>query len=503
MSRSFQSLAHLRPLPLDFDVCYRALCSRDARFDGQFFTAVTSTGIYCRPICPAPTPKAAHVRFYACAAAAEADGFRACRRCRPEASPGSPDWNIRADLVARTLRLIAKGIIDTEGVAGLAQRLAVSERHLHRELMAEVGVGPLALARTRRAQTARLLIDETNLALTEIAFASGFASLRQFNETMRATFGCPPSALRRRGRPENPGGGGLTVRLQYRPPFDAEALLAFLGQRALAGVEEVSAGRYRRTVALPRSTGIVELEPNRATQEIVMHLWLTDLRDVSLLVQRCRHLLDLDTEPTTIAGQLSADPLLASLVARRPGLRVPGTLNGFELAVRAIIGQHVSIAGARTLVGRLVQALGEPLPRPVDTLTHLFPAPERMAQANLQELGLTARRATALRALAEGVATGAIVLDRGADRTQTVTKLLAVPGIGSWTAAYIALRALGDPDAFPATDLGLHHALEQGGCTLSPCGLAARAEAWRPWRSYAVMHFWTSLTDQRETRLAS
>src|SRR6266568_4885240 len=307
MSRSFQSLAHLRPLPLDFDVCYRALCSRDARFDGQFFTAVTSTGIYCRPICPAPTPKAAHVRF----------------------------------------------------------------------------------------------------------FASGFASLRQFNETMRATFGCPPSALRRRGRPENPGGGGLTVRLQYRPPFDAEALLAFLGQRALAGVEEVSAGRYRRTVALPRSTGIVELEPNRATQEIVMHLWLTDLRDVSLLVQRCRHLLDLDAEPTTIAGQLSADPLLASLVARRPGLRVPGTLNGFELAVRAIIGQHVSIAGARTLVGRLVQALGEPLPRPVDTLTHLFPAPERMAQANLQALGLTARRATALRALAEGVATGAIVLDRG------------------------------------------------------------------------------------------
>src|SRR6266700_2212545 len=365
MSRSFQSLAHLRPLPLDFDVCYRALCSRDARFDGQFFTAVTSTGIYCRPICPAPTPKAAHVRFYACAAAAEADGFRACRRCRPEASPGSPDWNIRADLVARTLRLIAEGIIDTEGVA-------------------ELGVGPLALARTRRAQTARLLIDETNLTLTEIAFASGFASLRQFNETMRATFGCPPSALRRRGRPENPGGGGLTVRLQYRPPFDAEALLAFLGQRALAGVEEVSAGRYRRTVALPRSTGIVELEPNRATQEIVMHLWLTDLRDVSLLVQRCRHLLD-----------------------------------------------------------------------------------------------------------------------RGAERAQTVTKLLAVPGIGSWTAAYIALRALGDPDAFPATDLGLHHALEQGGCALSPCGLAARAEAWRPWRSYAVMHFWTSLTDQRETRLPS
>lgn len=267
MSRSSQSFAHLRPLSLDFEVCYRAVCSRDARFDGQFFTAVTSTGIYCRPICPAPTPKAAHVRFYSCAAAAAADGFRACRRCRPEASPGSPEWNIRADLVARALRLISEGIIDTEGVAGLAQRLAVSERHLHRELVAEVGVGPLALARTRRAQTARLLIDETDLALTEIAYASGFASLRQFNDTMLVAFGCPPSALRRRGWPEHPGGGGLTVRLQYRPPFDAEALLAFLAQRALAGVEEVGAGRYRRTVALPRSTGIVELECSPSTSQ--------------------------------------------------------------------------------------------------------------------------------------------------------------------------------------------------------------------------------------------
>jgi len=503
MTRASRSFAHWRPLPLDFEVCYRAVCSRDARFDGQFFTAVTSTSIYCRPSCPAPTPKAVHVRFYGSAAAAAADGFRACRRCRPEASPGSPEWNIRADLVARALRLISEGIIDTAGVAGLAQRLAVSERHLHRELMTEVGVGPLTLARTRRAQTARLLMDETDLPLTEIAFAAGFNSLRQFNETMLSTFGCPPTALRRRGRTEHLGGGGLTVRLQCRPPFDAEALLDFLGQRALPGVEEVGAGRYRRTVALPRSTGIVELEPNSAAQEIVVRLWLTDLRDVSLLVQRCRHLLDLDTEPTPIAGHLSADPLLAALVARRPGLRVPGTLNGFELAVRAILGQQVSIAGARTLVGRLVQALGDPLSRPVDTLTHLFPSPERVAQANLQVLGLTARRATALHVLAERVATGAIILDRGADREQTISQLLAVPGIGPWTAAYIAMRALGDPDAFPATDLGLHHALKRGGYALSPRGLAAQAEAWRPWRSYAVMHLWTSLTDQRETRLAS
>ncbi len=503
MPRSFQTLASLRPLQIDFDVCYRAVCSRDARFDGQFFTGVTSTGIYCRPICPAPTPKAEHVRFYSCASAAEADGFRACRRCRPEASPGSPDWNVRADLVARALRLIAEGIIDTDGVAGLAQRLAISERHLHRELTTEVGVGPLALARTRRAQTARLLIDETTLPLTEIAFAAGFASLRQFNETMLTVFGCPPSALRRRGHPENPGGGGLTVHLSYRPPFDAASLLTFLGQRALAGVEEVAAGRYRRSVALPRSTGVIELEPSPANNQIILRMWLSDLRDVGLLVQRCRQFLDLDSEPTTIAARLSAHPLLGLLVTRHPGLRVPGTLNGFELAVRAIIGQQVSVAGARTVVGRLVQALGEPLPRAVGALTHLFPTPERIAQADLQALGLTVRRAAALRALAEKVAAGVITLDHGADRAETMAHLLAVPGIGSWTASYIAMRALGDPDAFPATDLGLRHALERHGSALTQRQLLAEAEAWRPWRSYAVMHLWASLPDQTEAALAS
>ena len=503
MPRSFQTLASLRPLQIDFDVCYRAVCSRDARFDGQFFTAVTSTGIYCRPICPAPTPKAEHVRFYACAAAAEADGFRACRRCRPEASPGSPDWNVRADLVARALRLIAEGMVDTDGVAGLAQRLAISERHLHRELTTEVGVGPLALARTRRAQTARLLIDETALPLTEIAFAAGFASLRQFNETMLAVFGCPPSALRRRGHPENPGGGGLTVHLSYRPPFDTESLLAFLGQRALPGVEEVSAGRYRRSVALPRSTGIIELEPSQANHQVILRMWLTDLRDVGLLVQRCRQFLDLDTDPATIAAQLSAHPMLGPLVARHPGLRVPGTLNGFELAVRAIVGQQVSVAGARTMVGRLVQALGEPLPRANGSLTHLFPTPERIAQADLQALGFTIRRAAALRALAEKVASGDITLDHGADRAKTMAQLLDVPGIGSWTAAYISMRALGDPDAFPATDLGLRHALELHSSALTQRQLLAEAEAWRPWRSYAVMHLWASLPAPTEAALAS
>ena len=477
----------------DFELCYRALCSRDARFDGRFFTAVTTTGIYCRPICPAPTPYPQHVRFYPCAAAAEAAGFRACRRCHPEASPGSPDWNVRADLAARALRLIADGVVDADGVAGLARRLAVSERHLHRELVAEVGVGPLALARTRRAQTARMLIDQTDLSLTTIAFTAGFTSIRQFNETMQVAFGCTPSALRRRTLPENKGEGKLTLRLQYRPPFDAEALLAYFGRRAIPGVEEVIGGCYRRTIELPRSRGIIELEPVEKTKDIRLRLQLTDLSDLSMLVQRCRQLFDLDAVPTAIADTLAIDPLLSPLVAARPGLRVPGAMNGFELAVRAILGQQVSVAGARTLAGRLVTAIGEPLEKPMGTLTHLFPLPEAMMHASLQGLGLTNGRVSALQALARAVAEEDLLLDRDADRERTMTQLQRLPGIGPWTASYIAMRALGDPDAFPAADLGLRRAFEQQGIVADVRSIERRAEMWRPWRAYATQHLWVSL----------
>jgi AraC family transcriptional regulator of adaptative response / DNA-3-methyladenine glycosylase II len=477
----------------DFDLCYRALCSRDARFDGRFFTAVTSTGIYCRPICPAPTPYAHHVRFYSCAAAAEAAGFRACRRCHPEASPGSPDWNVRADLVARALRLIADGVVDTEGVAGLAQRLAVSSRHLHRELVAEVGVGPLALARSRRAQTARLLIDQTDLSLITIAFTAGFASIRQFNESMQATFGCAPSAFRRRTPKNGTGDGKLTLRLQYRPPFDVEALLTYFRRRALCGVEEVSNGRYRRTIVLPKSRGIIELEPLVETNYVLVHLQLNDLSDLSQLVQRCRQVFDLDADPAAINMVLAADPALAPLVNARPGLRVPGAINGFELAVRAIVGQQVSVAGARTLAGRIVTALGEPLAATDGTLTHLFPTAEVIAQAELSGLGITQSRVVALKALARSVAEGDLVLDHSADRAQTVERLQMLSGVGPWTAAYIAMRALGDPDALPATDLGLRRALEKHGLATDPRSIASQAEAWRPWRAYATHHLWASL----------
>ena len=480
-------------LSADFDLCYRAICSRDPRFDGRFFVAVTTTGIYCRPICPANTPHAPHVRFYASAAAAEAAGFRACRRCHPEASPGSPDWDVRADLVARALRLIADGIVDTEGVAGLAQRLCVSERHLHRELVAEVGAGPLALARTRRAQTARLLIDQTNLSLTTIAFTAGFASIRQFNESMQTAFGCAPSAFRRRTAPEHGGEGKLILRLQYRPPFDASALLAYLRQRALPGVEEVSEKSYRRTVVLPRSRGIMELEPLEKANAVLLRVQLDTLSDLSLLVQRCRQLCDLDAVPTAIVETLGADPMLASLVTTRPGLRVPGTINGFELAVRAILGQQVSVAGARTLAGRLVSTLGEALDLPHGMLTHFFPTPEAIAQADLQGLGLTQSRTATLQALARAVAEEGLVLERAADREQTIAQLHSIPGIGAWTAAYIAMRALGDPDAFPAADLGLRRAFEQQGIAADTRNVESRAEAWRPWRAYAAQHLWASL----------
>jgi AraC family transcriptional regulator, regulatory protein of adaptative response / DNA-3-methyladenine glycosylase II len=478
----------------DFDLCYRAICSRDSRFDGRFFVAVTTTGVYCRPICPAPTPHAPHVRFYSCAAAAEAAGFRACRRCHPEASPGSPDWNVRADLVTRALRLIADGIVDAEGIAGLALRLAVSERHLHRELVAEVGVGPLALARTRRAQTARLLIDQTDLSLTTIAFTAGFASIRQFNATMQAAFGCAPSAFRRRIPPENRGEGKLTLRLLYRPPFDAASLLAYLRQRALPGVEEVNAVCYRRTVVLPHSRGLIELEPCGKTNAVLLRVQLDSLNDLSMLVQRCRYLFDLDTVPATIAEVLGIDPLLAPLIAACPGLRIPGAINGFELAVRAILGQHVSVVGARTLAGRLVTTLGEPLEQAQGSLTHFFPSPEVIAQEDMQGLGLTRNRIAALQGLARAVSEEGMVLDRYADRDFTVTRLRQIPGVGPWTTSYIAMRALGDPDAFPVTDLGLCRAFEQQGVSADVRSIERRAEAWRPWRAYAAHYLWASLS---------
>ena len=497
-----------QPAGLDFDACYRALVARDARFDGRFFTAVTSTGIYCRPICPARTPMAKNVRFFRYAAAAQAAGFRPCRRCRPEASPDSPDWDVRGDLVGRALRLIADGLVDEHGVRGLASRLAVTERHLDRLFVDELGVGPLALARTRRVQFARRLLEETDAPITEVAFASGFGSVRQFNASVREAYGRPPRELRRSPSPAGPraGAAALVMRLTYRPPLDADALLGFLGPRAIPGVEAVGAahgGRYARTVRTASGEGTIELAPAENGPYVTLTLAADDgpvvdpgvgpgvERGVARVVARSRRLFDLDADPDAVAGVLTRDPVLAPLVRRRPGIRLPGAFEGFELAVRAVLGQQVSVAGATTLAGRLVVRLGKPLTRPAGTLTHLFPAAADLAESDLAGLGLPGARQRTLRALAAAVAGGGLVLDGSADVTETVERLTALPGIGPWTAAYVAMRALRDPDAFPERDLGLLRAFDRLGVP------ATRSGTWRPWRGYAAMHLWTSLTNEQ------
>lgn len=488
---------------LDFDACYRAIVARDTRFDGRFFTGVLSTGVYCRPVCPARTPLAKNVRFFRQAAAAQTAGFRPCRRCRPEASPDSPDWDVRGDLVGRGLRLIAEGVVDEYGVRGLASRLAVTDRHLSRLFVDELGAGPLTLARTRRVQLARRLLEESDMPVTEVAFASGFGSVRQFNASVQAAYGRPPRELRRA-----PGRGGsragaatLALRLSYRPPLDSGALLGFLGPRAVPGVEAVGDGRYARTVRTSSGEGVVELTPSGDGRYVTLTLSpfsapparsADDARGIARVVARSRRLLDLDADPDAVAGVLTRDPALAPLVRRRPGMRLPGAFDGFELAVRAVLGQQVSVAGATTLAGRLVARLGKPLTQPAGTLTHLFPTAADVAEADLSGLGLPGARQRTIRALASAVAGGELVLDGSAAVAETVERLTAVPGIGPWTAAYVAMRALRDPDAFPERDLGLLRALDRLGVP------AARADTWRPWRGYAAMYLWTSLTDSKE-----
>jgi AraC family transcriptional regulator of adaptative response / DNA-3-methyladenine glycosylase II len=475
-------VGHAGPVHEDPDRCYRAVRSRDARFDGRFVTAVRTTGIYCRPSCPAQTPKRENVLFFPHAAAAAAAGFRACKRCRPDAAPGSREWDVRGDLAARALRGIQSGVVDTEGVPGLARRLAVSERHLHRILVAEIGVGPLRLARTRRAQTARMLVEHTDLPLSTVAFSAGFASIRQFNDVMATEFGCPPSKLRRRPAGNGEATGTLTLRLPMRLPFAAGPLVAFLGARCVPGVEESSAGIYRRVV----DQGIVELQTDSTSEApyIVARIDVDDVRRVAPVVARCRRLLDLDADPAAVDEVLRADRMLRAAVAKVPGIRVPGAVDGFELAVRAVLGQQVSVAAARTLAGRLVERCGKPLTVARGALTHAFPDAAAVADADLDGLGLTGGRVRTLRALARAVADDGLVIDPIADRDDVRRRLLALPGIGPWTADYVAMRALGDPDAFPASDLVLARALGERG--------AARAEQWRPWRAYAAMHLWAN-----------
>ncbi|MDH6460903.1 AraC family transcriptional regulator of adaptative response / DNA-3-methyladenine glycosylase II [Micromonospora sp. A200] len=494
-------------MELDFERCYRAVDSRDQRFDGWFYTGVTSTGIYCRPSCPAMTPKRQNVRFFPSAAAAQGAGLRACRRCRPDAAPGSPQWDVRADVVGRAVRLIADGVVDRDGVPGLATRLGYTERHLHRMLRAELGAGPLALARAQRAQTARTLIETTGLGMAEIAFAAGFGSVRQFNDTVREVFGTAPSELRvaRGGRPVAGGAGTITLRLAYRPPLHAAALLDFLAVRALPGVEEVRDGTYRRGLRLPHGAAEVALTP--AAGHVSATLRLADMRDLAPAVARCRRLLDLDADPQAIDETLAADPALAAAVAAEPGIRLPRAVDGFEAALRAVIGQQVSVRSARTTLTRLLTAA--PVPQPsvdheVDgDVEFQNPGPphdrpglrgflraEEVAGLPDSAFGMPAGRRETVRALARAVASGEIDLDPGGDREEVVRRLTAVPGIGPWTAGYVAMRALGDPDVLLPTDLAVRRGAAALGLPTDPKTLDTHAERWRPWRSYAVIRLW-------------
>lgn len=481
----------------DENACRTAVRSRDARFDGWFVLAVTSTGIYCRPSCPARTPREDRMRFYPTAAAAQAAGFRACLRCRPDASPGSPAWDVRGDVVARAMRLIDDGLVDRAGVPGLAGALGYSTRQLERLLTDELGAGPLALARARRAQTARTLVERTTLPMTEVAYAAGYASIRAFNDAVAATYALSPTDLRRRAaRHDEPRPGVVALRLAYRAPLEPSNLLGHLVATAVPGVEEYRDGAYRTTVRLPRAWGIVTVH-RPAGGAFPVTLRLADVRDLPAAVSRTRRMLDLDADPVAVDTALAADPRLRPLVVRTPGRRVPRTADPQAMALRAVIGQQVSTVAARTYAGRLVAALGTPVDDPDGGLTHLFPrAADLLADeaVTATALAMPASRRATLLALAAALAEGRVALDTGAGRDEARAALAALPGIGPWTVGTIAMRALGDPDAFVASDLGVREAARRLGLPTAPRALERASLAWAPWRAYAVQHLWATGT---------
>jgi len=486
------------------ELCYRALRTRDRRFDGRFFVAVRSTGVFCRPICPARTPRRENCWFVPSAAAAREAGYRPCLRCRPEAAPGSPAWAGTSATVARALRLIDAGALEEGDVEALASRLGVGARHLRRLFTQQLGASPRAVAQTRRLLFAKKLIDETALALVDVATTAGFASVRRFNDAVRRAYGRPPGELRRRARraPGPPdsdavqrGRSELTLRLGCRPPLAFDELLAFLAPRTIPRVECVQDGSYHRAVQIDGVPGHVSVRPAPDADGLDARVGLAAPASLGGLVGRLRRLFDLDADPLAIAEQLASDPVLAPALAAHPGRRVPGAWDGFELAVRAILGQQVSVRGATTLAGRLVERFGLPCASGAEKLVdRVFPSPEQLAHARIESIGLPATRAAAIRALAGAVASQQIVLDGSADPEATCAALEALPGIGPWTTAYVAMRALGEPDAFPSADLGLRRALAGPAGLPSPRALGERAEAWRPWRAYAALHLWQSDT---------
>jgi len=482
-------------MDMDRIACYRAISTRDARFDGRLFVGVKTTGIYCRPICPARTPKFENVMFFASAAAAQEAGFRPCLRCRPEISPEIAFWRGTSNTVSRALALIEAGGLDDDDVEVLANRLGVGARQLRRLFRQHVGASPIAVAQTRRVLLAKQLIHETRLSMAEVALASGFGSVRRFNETFRTLFGRPPATLRRGKDKVRREGDALSVRLAFRPPYDWEAMLAFLVARAIPGVERVMGDRYTRSIAFGKLSGLVTVAPaDRHYVNVTVRF--ADMSALPSIIARVRRVFDLTADPDRIGAHLAQDPTLAPMVAARPGLRVPGAWDGFELAMRAICGQQITVPAATRLLGRIVQAYGAPLAASIrdgDGLSHVFPSPMAIAAADPADFAMPGARARALIALAEAIAGDRLIFSRGASLEQAITKLRALPGIGEWTAQYIAMRELREPDAFPAADVGLLRAMaDAGGRRPSPDELLARAEAWRPWRAYAALHLWAA-----------
>ncbi len=488
--------AILRLMDLDDDACYRAFSMRDARLDGKIFVGVRSTGIYCRPICPARTPLRKNVTFYPSAAAAQEAGFRPCLRCRPETSPDLGSWRGSSNTVARALALIEDGALDGGDVEALADRLGVGGRQLRRLFKLHLGASPVAVAQTRRVLLAKQLLQDTRLPMAEVALAAGFGSVRRFNETFQQLFDRPPAALRRAGATatEAGEGRGVTLRLAYRAPYDWDAILDFLALRAIPGVEAVRDGRYRRSLRLGGEVGVVSVA--RGPGEVLeVEARFPRLTVLPQLIARVRRVFDLGADPAAIGEHLAKDPALAPLVAARPGLRAPGAWDGFELAVRAILGQQITVAGARNLAGRLTARFGEALPAELaeDGLTHVFPTAEALSRADPADLSMPLARGRALTGMAEAAARAPDLFAPRGSLEEAVARLKALPGVGEWTAQYIALRQMREPDAFPHGDIGLMRALADAqGVRPTAAQLAERAEAWRPWRAYAALHLWAS-----------
>lgn len=481
-------------MDMDDDACYRAIETRDHRFDGRLFVAVTTTGVYCRPFCAAPTPKRQNVRFFPTAAAAQEAGFRPCLRCRPETSPELAFWRGSSNTVSRALGLIEAGALDSANVETLAARLGMGERQLRRLFQQHLGASPISIAQTRRILLAKQLIQDTRLPMTEVAAAAGFGSIRRFNEIFQQLYLRPPKALRRTGITDESVAttGAVTVKLGFRPPYDWEAMLSFLRARAIPGIEVVSDGSYRRTIAIGSDRGVVVVEPAekhclKATVRV------GNLRSLPAIIARIRRVFDLAADPVAIGAHLSRDAALAPFVAARPGLRVPGAWDGFELAVRAILGQQITVAAATRLAGQLAARFGEKITTFDPGLSHVFPTPQQLAEADLSVIGMPNPRRLALSTLAATVAADPNIFGPRRSLDEAITQLRSLAGIGEWTAQYIAMRELREPDAFPAADIGLLRAMrDRNGVRPSPAALLAQAEQWRPWRAYAALHLWAS-----------